>query len=696
MHDSVLKRTADSIRILSLSMVEKAQSGHPGGAMGGADFIAVLFGEFLCYDPLDSAWPFRDRFFLDPGHMSPMLYSILMLTGHFTIGEIRAFRQWGSPTTGHPELDVGRGIENTSGPLGLGHAMACGAAIAERMMAQRFGEWTAHKTYAYISDGGIQEEISQGVGRIAGHLGLSNLIMFFDSNDIQLSTGTNAVTSEDTAKKYESWGWRVETIDGNDIAQIRAALRRAVAEKAKPTLIIGKTVMGKGAKTEKNEGFERQVSTHGQPLSKAGGSVARTIESLGGDPADPFAVFPDVLEHFAGIQSRKAAEAEAFRRRQAEWEAANPLVATRLKAWLLVEPPAIDFRAIRQKPDVATRSASGAVLAHFAETIDTMIVCSADLANSDKTEDFLAKTTPLARGDFSGKFLHAGVSELTMAALCNGLALHGMIPVCGTFFVFSDYMKPAIRLAALMALPVKYVWTHDSFRVGEDGPTHQPIEQEAQIRLLEKIRNHRGEPAIAVLRPADAAETTVSWKIALENTRTPTALILSRQNMTDIPALAGSRFDDALQARRGAYIVVEPGGEPDLVLLANGSEVFTLIKAAALLTADMGLKVRVVSAPSAGLFIDQPVEYRQAVLPSGVPTLGLSAGLPESLSGLAGPLAKVVGMRRFGASAPYTVLEENFGYTPARVVAEVATYLEEYRRNLSDLQVLKSSCGTRR
>lgn len=687
MNDDIMRHAADNIRILSAAMVEKAKSGHPGGAMGGADYINVLFAEFLRYDPDDLTWSFRDRFFLDPGHMSPMLYSILTLIGAFSLGDLEQFRQWGSPTPGHPELDVARGIENTSGPLGMGHAMALGAAIGERFMAHRFGEWTAHKIYTYLSDGGVQEEVSQGVGRLAGHLGLSNFIMFYDSNDIQLSHGTHETTSEDTGGKYEAWGWRVEKINGHDIAQIRAALRRANEENEAPTLIIGKTVMGKGAVTDTGESFEGQCATHGMPLSKAGASFEKTIAGLGGDPANPFVVLEDVAEYYRGVGEVKRKEASARRKTQTEWETAKPELAAKLRFELQGKVPDIDYGAIEQKPGIATRLASGAVLGVFAEKVENMIVCSADLSNSDNTNGFLKASSAMTKGDFSGRFIQAGVSELTMAAIVNGLALHGgVIPVCGTFFVFSDYMKPAVRLAALMGLPVKYVWTHDAFRVGEDGPTHQPVEQEAQIRLLEKMKNLRGERSMLVLRPSDAAETTVAWKLAIENTSVPTALVLSRQTIEDVPAQhGGTRYHEALSAAKGAYIVREAGDRPDLVLVANGSEVATLLKTADILAAEHGVKARVVSAISEGLFREQPKEYQEQVLPWGAQTLGLTAGLPSTLAGLVCPLGKVVGMERFGASAGYKILDEKFGYTPECVARQATAYLAEYSRMLNTL-----------
>lgn len=675
----VVKRAADNVRILSAAMVEKAQSGHPGGAMGGADFVTVLFSEFLRCDPADTRWPLRDRFFLDPGHMSPMLYSILGLTGHYTLDDLKQFRQWGSHTPGHPELDVARGVENTSGPLGLGHAMALGAAIAERFLVARFGEWMAHKTYVYISDGGVQEEVSQAVGRLAGHLGLANYVMFYDSNDIQLSHETSETTSEDTARKYESWGWRVETIDGNDLDAIRQALKRSVAETRRPSLIIGKTIMGKGAVTAEGASFERKCATHGMPLSKGGASFEKTVANLGGNPSEPFAVFAEVAKHFEGVRAARAAEAAARKALQQEWEKNNPELAAKLRAFLSGAAPSVDYTSIAQKPGVATRAASGAVLSAFATKVENMIVSSADLSNSDNTDSFLKHTKVLRSGDFSGKFLQAGVAELTMAAVANGLALHGgVIPACGTFFVFSDYMKPAVRLAALMGLPVKYVWTHDAFRVGEDGPTHQPVEHEAQIRLLEKMNNLEGVRSMLVLRPADAAETTVAWKLAMENTHAPTALILSRQNIVDLPALPGStRARDAATAARGGYEVVRVDGRADLVLVGNGSEVSVLVEVASKL-GQKGVKARVVSMISDGLFREQDSAYQESLIPYGAAVFGLTAGSPEALRAVVGPLGEVCGLSRFGASAPFKVLDEKFGYTVDAVSAKAAAYLEQY------------------
>lgn len=677
MNDQILSRSADNIRILAASMVEKAKSGHPGGAMGGADFITVLYSEFLNWDPSDMEWRNRDRFFLDPGHMSPMLYAMLTLTGNYTIDEIKNFRQWGSPTPGHPEKDFSRGVENTSGPLGQGHVMAVGAAIAERFLAARFGEWLAHKTFTFISDGGIQEEISQGAGRIAGHLGLGNLIMFYDSNDIQLSHTTSVTSSEDTAKKYESWNWHVQTIEGNNIAQIRQALKNAIAETSRPSIIIGKTIMGKGALDANGGSFERKVSTHGMPLGEAGADFGKTIANLGGYPENPFVIFDDVKSFFEKLKSEKTATAKARKVVEKKWADENKALATKFDKFFNLDYSTLNFESVEIKPNMATRAASSNVLSYLADTVENLLVASADLANSDKTDGFLKKTKPLAKNDFNGAFLQAGVSELTMAAICNGIALHGGVrPACGTFFVFSDYMKPAIRLSALMQIPVIFIWTHDAFRVGEDGPTHQPIEQEAQIRLLEELKNHSGKNSLLVLRPSDGTETVISWKMALENVNTPTALILSRQNINDVPVVGTSRYADAQQATRGGYVVKKTNGAPDVVLVGNGSEVATLLEGAKLLEERNNIKVQVSAFPSIGLFLNQDKPYRNSVLPSEKPVFGLTAGLPSTLGRIVGANGEVHGMYEFGHSAPYKVLDEKLGYTGENVYNKVIQMLK--------------------
>lgn len=670
-----LDNAADNIRVLAATMVEQAKSGHPGGAMGGADFINVLYSQFLVTDPDDPTWFWRDRFFLDPGHMSPMLYSVLALAGHYTVDELKQFRQWGSVTPGHPEVDQKRGVENTSGPLGQGHTMAVGAAIAERMLVARFGETFAHKTYAFISDGGIQEEIAQGAGRLAGFLGLENLIMFYDCNDVQLSTKVDEVTREDYAAKYEAWGWRVIAIDGNDAAAVSGALHDACQSNGKPTLIIGHTIMGKGCVTADGENFEGQTSTHGQPLSKSGADYPATVRNLGGDPDNAWEIREDSV---ALYDERRAVLRTIVSKRKAAikaWQDANPQEAAQLQDFIDLKLPEIDWEAIPHKANVATRTASADVLKVLGQKVKNMLVASADLANSDKTEAFLQQTGALAPGDFSGGFLHAGVAELTMAAVLNGALLHGgMFAAAGTFFVFSDYMKPAIRMAALMELPMKYIFTHDAFRVGEDGPTHEPVEHEHQLRLLEEVHNHSGRPSMLVFRPADSAETTVAWKLAMENALTPSALILTRQDVPDLPSASGDRYKDALGAEKGGYIVMNPEN-PVVTLVGNGSEVSLLCDVAVQLTA-AEVPARVVSVPSIGLFLEQDEAYRNSVIPADKPTFGLTAGLSSTLRSLVGSHGEIYGLNRFGMSAPYKVLDEQFGFTVSNITVQVENYLK--------------------
>ena len=668
---TLMNRAADNIRILTAAMVEKAKSGHPGGAMGGADFINVLFSEFLIYDPSNPFWEGRDRFYLDPGHMSPMLYSVLAMQGKFTLEDLQQFRQWGSVTPGHPERDIAHGIENTSGPLGQGHTFAAGAAVAEKYLEAHLGhEVMQHKIYAFISDGGIQEEISQGTGRLAGVLGLNNLIMFYDSNDVQLSTNCDVVMREDTEMKYKSWGWNVITINGNDVDEIRKALTLANQETERPTLIIGKTIMAKGAVQADGTSYEGDFRTHGAPLG--GDAYINTIKNLGGDVENPFVIYDDVAELYA---KRNAELKEIVAKRQAiekKWAAENPEKAAKMAEWFSGKAPNIDWSNLVQKPNSPTRAASAACLGVLSEQVKNMIVSSADLCNSDKTDGFLKDTHNITRGDFSGAFFQAGVSELTMACMCIGMYLHGgIIPACGTFFVFSDYMKPAIRMAALMRVPIKFIWSHDAFRVGEDGPTHEPVEQEAQIRLMEKLRNHNGEDSVRVFRPADVNETTVCWQMAMENMNTPTALIFSRQNVDNLPE--GTNYD---MARKGAYVVAGSDEQYDVILLASGSEVATLVSGASLLRAD-GVKVRIVSVPSEGLFRRQTKEYQEEVLPTGSKIFGLTAGLPVTLEGLVGSNGEVFGLNSFGYSAPFTVLNEKLGFTAENVYNCVKTMLNK-------------------
>ncbi|MHB1104995.1 MAG: transketolase family protein [Lutibacter sp.] len=678
MKKTIDQLAADNIRAIAISMVEKANSGHPGGPMGGADFMHILYSEFLNFDPTEMDWAFRDRFFMDAGHLSSLMYAQYYLLGNYKKEDVQQFRQWGSVTPGHPEVDVQRGIENTSGPLGQGHTMGVGAAIAAKFLDARFKHMFNHKIIGFISDGGVQEEISQGAGRIAGHLGLNNFILFYDSNDVQLSSMTDEVTSEDTAKKYEAWGWKVTTIDAHNHTQIRTALEEAYQELDKPTLIIGKTIMGKGCVTANGEMYEGHCELHGKPIGDTGADYEKTLLNLSANPEKPFDIYEEVKAYYDKVLIRKTAESAKKKEKIAAWKKENPVLNEKMQLFLSGKLPKLDFGSIEHKPNIASREASANVLAYLATHVENMIVSSADLSNSDKTDGFLKKSSVLKKNDFSGAFLQAGVAELTMTAIANGIALHGgVIPVVATFFVFLDYMKPAIRLGAIQELPVKYVWTHDAFRVGEDGPTHQPIEQEAQIRLLEKVKNHSGNQSFLALRPADSAETAVAWSMAMENTKTPTGLILSRQGIKDIPSIDSTRYSVASLAKKGGYLVKETKN-PDITLIANGSEVSTLLEAAALIESSESISINVASIISEGLFKQQPKSYQESIVPKGKPVFGLTAGLPINLEGLIEDSGKIVGLDHFGYSAPATVLDEKFGFTPQQVAVEIFNYYKAY------------------
>lgn len=686
MQDALVTKAADNVRILSAAMVQKAKSGHPGGAMGAADAITLLFAEFLRFDPDDPHWMARDRFFMDPGHMSPLLYSELALLGKLSMDDLKNFRQRNSKTPGHPELDVSLGIENSSGPLGIGHGIALGAAIAERFMVERFGEILNHKTVVLVSDGGIQEEIAYGVGRIAGHLGLSNLIFFYDANEVQLSCKTKDVMSQDFVKQYESWGFRVLEADGNNIDSLRQAFTKAWKETEKPVLVIGHTTMAKGAIAEDGTSFEGAVSTHGQPLNAAGASTEATIRALGGNSENPFEIFEDVQQAFETRKNELRLLVKKWKEEKTEWDKNNQEKAKTLSSWLSGKAPVVNLSSLPVKEGVATRVTSGSVLAHLAENVKNCICSSADLSNSDNTQAFLDKTGIFRPGDFSGAFVQVGVAELTMGAICCGIALHGgLYPICATFFVFSDFMKPVLRMAALMGLPVKFVYTHDSFRVGEDGPTHQPIEHETQIRLLEGLKKDSGQSEMLVLRPADAYETVAAWEMAFENDNSPTVLILTRQVVKTLP-YQGNAYETAAMCRKGAYILSDntsANARPDLTFVANGSDVLLTHDAAEILRAE-GLQVRVVSMISPALFLSQSEEYRKNVLVPWTPVYAQSSGLPLLFEKVVGGFGKTVGLERFGASAPAGILEKEFGYTPEAVAAAAKQYLQEFKANVEE------------
>ena len=678
MHNAIISRVADNARILSAAMVQKAKSGHPGGSMGATEFFSVLFGEFLRFNPKDSYWRARDRFFMDPGHMSAVFYSALCFTNRLTLDDLKNFRQLNSHTPGHPDLDVEKGVENTSGPLGLGHGLALGSAIAERILVNRFGKLFEHKTVCLLSDGTIQEEIAYGVGRIAGHLKLSNFICYFDSNKIQLSCPTSEVMSHNVAAQYEAWGWRVYSVDGHNPNELRKALADAYSETEKPVLIIGNSIMGKGIKDSQNNAFENRVSTHGQPIDAAGASTAMSIASLGGDPENPFVVWPEVEDFFKIRLEELQKEADSWQHRFEAWKETYPNLAIDLENWQKNKAPVLDLSVVPQKQGVATRVNSGAILAWLAENQKNMVCSSADLSNSDNTQAFLDKTGILKPGDFNGAFLQAGVAELTMGSVICGIVLHGeFTATCATFFVFSDYMKPILRLASLMALPVKFLFTHDSFRVGEDGPTHEPIEQEAQIRLLENLTLPNGKPSMLVLRPADANETTLAWEMAMANGDSPTAFILSRQIM---PPLENPHS----KANAAGYIV-QNAENPNLTFAANGSDVYLCCQAAELLRKE-GISVRVVSVMSPRLFLDLPQKEREALIPRWAPAFAVSSGLPCVFAPVVGPLGYSWGLSEFGKSAPLAVLEKEFGYTPESIAAKAKAYLKDYREMRKELK----------
>ena len=661
MDKKVMDSAANNIRVLEASMVETAKSGHPGGAMGGADFINTLYSRFLVYDPENPLWIARDRFFLDPGHMSTMLYSVLALAGKYTMDELKQFRQWGSVTPGHPELDPERGIENASGPLGQGHVLAVGCAIAERFLVAHFGKVCEHKTYAFISDGGIEEEISQGAGRIAGKLGLHNLIMFYDSNKVQLSTMVDVVSDEDTAAKYRAWNWNVIEIDGNDCEAIAGALETAQREEHRPTLIIGHTLMAKGAIDANGKSVAGTIATHGQPLSAAGADFPATVRNLGGDPDNLFTIRPEVKKLYADRAEELRAIVAERKAEEKAWAEANPELAKTLRDYIDEKLPDINWDGIEFKPNMASRNSSATVLGVLAEHVGNMIVGSADLANSDKTDGYLKKTRIITPQDFGGKFLQPGVAELTMAALMNGIVLHGaMRAACGTFFVFSDYIKPVLRMSALMEQPVVYVFTHDAFRVGEDGPTHQPVEHLASYRAM---------PNVLMFRPCDVVETAEAWQLALTTETMPSLLALSRQNL---PLLRVSSRQNL--TAKGGYVIsdVAKGSRRQATIIATGSEVSIAVEAQKKLREE-GIEVAVVSMPCTELFDRQDEKYRNRVL-GRAPRIVVEAAAKFGWEKYLGSKGEIIGMDGFGASGPASGLYEHFGITADAVAAAIRKY----------------------
>ena len=648
----------NTIRTLAMDAVQKANSGHPGMPMGMADVAYVLWTRFLKHNPADPKWPDRDRFVLSAGHGSMLLYALLHLTGYdLPLEELKDFRQWGSRTPGHPEYGHTPGVETTTGPLGQGFANGVGMAIAERFLAATFNRpgfpIFDHYTYAIVSDGDLMEGISHEAASLAGHLGLGKLIYLYDDNDISIEGSTDITFTEDVAARFRAYGWHVQTVDGYDLAAIEAAIRAARAETDRPSLIICRTHIGYGSPNKQDT-----ASVHGAPLGEE--EVRLTKEALGWPPDARFLVPPEALAVF-----RRALD--EGREAQARWEAMferyareYPKEAALLRRLWAGELPegweeAIPTFSPADGP-LATRKASGVVLNALADALPTLIGGSADLAPSNATllkgyKDFQRETP-------TGRNLRFGVREHAMGAILNGMALHGgVIPYGGTFLVFSDYMRPAVRLAAMMGVGVVYVWTHDSVWIGEDGPTHQPVEHLAALRAI---------PNLVLIRPCDANETAVAWKVALKRRDGPTALILTRQSL---PILDRSGMAGPENLERGAYVLRDaPEGRPDIILIGTGSEVHLALAAQEGL-AERGIRARVVSMPSWKLFDAQPPEYRARVLPPDVPArLAIEAAVPMGWERYVGPQGAVMGLDRFGASAPYKVLMEKFGFTPEAVV----------------------------
>ncbi|MCX7818645.1 MAG: transketolase [Kiritimatiellae bacterium] len=656
-----LQLVANTIRGLAMDAVERAKSGHPGMPMGMADVAAVLWLKYLKHDPADPDWPDRDRFVLSAGHGSMLLYSLLHLAGYdLPIEELQRFRQLGSRTPGHPEHGDTPGVETTTGPLGQGSGNAVGMAIAERMLAARFnvaGEPPVvdHRTWVIAGDGCLMEGISHEVFSLAGHLRLGRLIVFYDSNRITIEGSTELACSDDARRRFEAYGWAVQEIDGHDFAQIEAAIERALASEDRPHLILTHTHIAQGAPHLRDS-----HEAHGAPL---GPEEVRAAKLNLGLPTDREFYVPDeVRAMFAARREQMAALHERWRRTFRRWKAAHPELAAQWSAAMKGEIPSDIESALPTfdpaKP-VATRAASGKTLQALAPRIPWLVGGSADLAPSNNT--YLTGLGDIAAGAFGGRNFHFGVREHGMAAIMNGIALHGGFRIYGaTFLVFSDYARPAIRLAAMMRLPVIYVFTHDSIFVGEDGPTHQPIEHMAALRAI---------PNLVVIRPADAAETAAAWAVALRHREGPVALLLTRQA---VPVLDRASLPPASEIARGGYVLWEsrPGSKPELVIIATGSEVAPSLEAARQLAQQDGRAVRVVNLASWELFERQPRTYRNRVIPPGCRRrLAVEAGWPLGWERYVGLSGRVLGIRRFGASGPAKAVGEFFGMTTAHILA---------------------------
>jgi transketolase len=657
----------NTIRTLAMDAVQKANSGHPGMPMGAAAMAYVLWTRFLKHNPTNPHWPDRDRFVLSAGHGSMLLYSLLHLTGYdLPLEELRNFRQWGSRTPGHPEYGLTPGLETTTGPLGQGFANGVGMAIAERFLAEHFDQpghtIVDHYTYAIVSDGDLMEGVASEAASLAGHLGLGKLIYLYDDNHISIEGSTDLTFTEDVERRFEAYGWHVQRVDdGNDLIAIAAAIEAAQAATEQPSLITVRTHIAYGS-----PGKQDTAAAHGAPLGEE--EVQRTKENLGWPIEPPPFYIPDeVLTHFREAVERGRAWEAAWQARFENYAAEYPQLAGEWQTAMNGQLPVgwdADLPAfVPADGPLATRQVSGQVLNAIAPHLPTLLGGSADLAPSNNT--LLKKYDSITSHDFSGRNLHFGVREHAMGSIANGMALHGgLIPYTGTFLVFSDYMRPSIRLAAMMGLPVIFIFTHDSVWLGEDGPTHQPIEQLAALRAI---------PGLIVLRPADATETVEAWRMALTHRDGPVALALTRQKL---PVLDRTELASADKVTQGAYVLAEAeGGRPDIILIATGSEVHLALKAREQL-AEQGVKARVVSMPSWELFNRQPQTYRGQVLPPTVTVrLAIEAGVPQGWQRYVGLGGEVISLNRFGASAPYKILMEKFGFTAENITSRALVLL---------------------
>jgi transketolase len=649
----------NTIRFLAIDAVEQARSGHPGAPMGAAPMAYVLWDRFLKHNPGDPTWFDRDRFILSNGHASALLYSLLHLTGYgLSLEDLQSFRQWGSKTPGHPEYNLELGIEMTTGPLGQGFAHGVGMAIAERWLAERYNrnghEVVDHYTYAIVSDGDLQEGVASEAASLAGTLKLGKLIYLYDDNDISIEGDTDIAFTENVALRFEAYGWHVVgPIDGMNPSQVDSAIKAAQAETGRPTLIVCRTVIGYGSPNKEGTG-----AAHGEPLGAEEAKLAR--QRLGWPYAAPFTIPEAALSHFRQAMQRGP-------QMQAQWKARFELYRQFYpeEAGLLEEgiggdlPEGWDrdlgdlFKG--RGPSLSTRDAGGLVMNAIADRVPTMLGGSADLAPSTRT--LLEHRGDFGPGDYAGRNFHFGVREHAMGSIANGICLHGgTIPYTATFLIFSDYMRPAIRLGALMGLRVIYVFTHDSVALGQDGPTHQPVEQLLGLRAV---------PNLAVVRPADATETAQAWKVALERRHGPTVLVLSRQNL---PVLERTALAPAEGVRRGGYTLWEATDSPSVILMATGSEVPIALEGGKLLESK-GISARVVSMPSWELFDAQPEGYRNSVLPPEIKArVSIEASTPLGWERYVGMAGTAIGVPHFGASAPAEILYEKFGLTPGRVV----------------------------